>query len=240
MRLGISISVALLAILAAGCATTTVSNREIDDPNAKIARPDRILVYEFATTSTEVHAESALQGKDVAPSTAATPEELDTLRQLSDAVEKELVSKIREMGLNAVRAEGEPDPNVGDIVIHGAFVSMDQGSAVERLVIGFGKGAPELHTMVEGYLMTEQGLRRLGSGEIDAGGTKTPGMALPVAVALLTDNPIGIIVGGGVKAYGELSGSAKIEGAGKRSADEIAKQLRPRFEQEGWIAPSSS
>ncbi len=230
---------ALVLTLAVGCTSTTVSDRQIADPNEKIARPDRILVYEFATTSTELHAESALAGEHDAPSTPPTAEELDSLRKLSSVVERELVSQIREMGLPALQAEGEPAPRVGDLVIRGSFVSMNEGSATERVVIGFGKGAAELHTVVEGYLMTAQGLRRLGSAKVDAGGSKSPGVAVPAVVTLVTANPIGIVVGGGVKAYGELSGSAKVEGAGKRTADEIAKQIRPRFEQQGWIAPVS-
>lgn len=127
-------------------------------------------------------------------------------------------------------------------MIHGTFVSLDEGSETERVVVGFGYGAAELHTVIEGYLMTEQGLRRLGSGKIETGGgARSPGVAIPVVVTLLTANPLGIVVGGGgVKAYGELSGAAKIEGAAKRTADEIATQLRPRFEQQGWLAPAAN
>lgn len=237
LRIRIS-ALPFLLTLAAGCTTTTVSNREIADPNEKVARPDRILVYEFATTSTELHAGSAVATQQSEPVTPQTAEERDTLRELAAVVAQELVSKIREMGLPAL--QGEPAPRVGDRVIKGSFVTMDEGSATERVVVGFGKGAAELHTVVEGYLMTEQGLRRVGSGEVESGGTKSPGVAVPLVVTLVTANPIGIVVGGSVKAYGELSGSAKVEGAGKRTADEIAKQIRPRFEQQGWIAPTAA
>jgi hypothetical protein len=60
------------------------------------------------------------------------------------------------------------------------------------------------------------------------------------AVLRFAEEQLGIVVGGGVKAYGELSGSAKIEGTAKRTTDEVARQLRPRFEQQGWIAPSAN
>jgi hypothetical protein len=46
---------------------------------------------------------------------------------------------------------------------------------------------------------------------------------------------VGLIVGGGAKAYGEYSGSAKIEGRAKAIAKEIADQIRPKFQQQGWI-----
>jgi hypothetical protein len=227
--------------LAAACTTTTVTDRQMADPNEKVARPDRILVYDVAATAADLHADSALVGKHAERSTPPTAEEIAVGRELGAVVTEELVTKIQEMGLTAVRAEGAPPPAVGDLVIHGTFVALDEGSESERIVVGFGYGAAELHTVIEGYLMTEQGLRRLGSGKVESGGgAKSPGVAIPVVVTLLTANPLGIVVGGGVKAYGELSGSATIEGAAKRTADEIAKQLRPRFEQQGWIAPATN
>ena len=38
-------------------------------------------------------------------------------------------------------------------------------------------------------------------------------MAVPLVVAAATANPTGLIIGGAVKAYGEESGSATIEGS---------------------------
>ena len=62
-----------------------------------------------------------------------------------------------------------------------------------------------------------------------------PGVAAPLAVLAATANPIGLVVGGTAKLYGEGSGSDTIEGAAKRTADEIAAQLRPTAEEQGWI-----
>jgi len=83
--------------------------------------------------------------------------------------------------------------------------------------------------------MTVNGPRKLGSGAVDAGGGKGPGGALGVATLLITHNPVGLVVSSGVKAYGEVSGSAKVEGRAKATAKEIADQLKIRFEEQGWI-----
>jgi hypothetical protein len=56
-----------------------------------------------------------------------------------------------------------------------------------------------------------------------------------VVALIATANPAGLIVGGGMKAYGEYSGSAKIEGRAKATAKEIADQIRPKFQEQGWI-----
>jgi hypothetical protein len=54
-----------------------------------------------------------------------------------------------------------------------------------------------MDTVVEGYLMTSQGLLKLGSGTLSSSGGKTPGMVMPAAVAIATGNPIGLTVVGG-------------------------------------------
>ena len=90
-------------------------------------------------------------------------------------------------------------------------------------------------TAVEGYQMTSSGLRLLGSGEVKSEGGKVPGLVLPLAVMAATANPIGLVVGGAVKAAGEIDGSATIEGSAKRTADEIAAQLKEAAEKQGWI-----
>ena len=114
-------------------------------------------------------------------------------------------------------------------------MSIDEGDATKRVAIGFGSGASQLSVAVEGFQVTAQGLRKLGSGNVDAGGGKTPGGAVGVAALIVTGNPVGLIVGGGAKAYGEYSGSSKIEGRAKAIAKEIAYTIRPKFQAQGWI-----
>ena len=88
------------------------------------------------------------------------------------------------MGLPPVRAAGEPGPQPGDALVVGYFASVDEGSATKRVVLGFGSGGAELKTIAKGFLMTEQGLRALGSGEVAAGSGKLPGGAIPLAVTI--------------------------------------------------------
>ena len=51
-----------------------------------------------------------------------------------------------------------------------------------------------------------------------------------------TANPIGLIVVGGTKVYGEASGSNKLLGRTKKTAVEIAEELRIRFQEQGWVS----
>ena len=226
----------LFALVAlAGCASTKVTESR-NYQGLRIARPDRIIVHDFAATVADIPAWSSAASRYAEPSTPPSAEAIKTARQLGTQVADQLVKEIRAMGLPAVLATGQSEPNVGDIVIIGQFGSIDEGSALKRVAIGFGSGGAELTTDVQGYLMTDQGLRELGSREIHSGaGGKTPGVVVPLAVTIATANPIGLIVGGAMKVGGEVTGSSKITGSAKRAAKKIADELRVAFQKQGWI-----
>ena len=221
-------------VLFAGCASTETSNRKIL-VTEKIPRPGHIWVYDFAATPSEIPAESALAGKQSEHSTPQTAEQIETGRQMGVLIATQLVDEIRGMGMLAARASSGTKQQIDDLVIRGYLLSIDEGSATKRVAVGLGSGASELSVAVEGFQVTAQGLRKLGSGNVDASGGKTPGGAVGVAALIITGNPVGLIVGGGVKAYGEYTGSAKIEGRANAIAKEIAEKIKPRFEQQGWI-----
>jgi Domain of unknown function (DUF4410) len=223
----------LALVVVAGCASTEITERERYQ-GAKLARPDRIIVYDFTGNPAEVPPESPFAAQ-LAGAVPPTPEQREVGRKLGAQIAEQLVADLQAMGLPAVQAAGQPAPRVEDIVLRGYFVSLEEGSAGKRVLVGFGSGAAEMRVAVEAYQMTTQGLRPLARGEIRSGGGEMPGMVVPLAVVAATANPIGLVVGGAVKVYGESTGSDTIEGAAKRTADEIAAQLRTAAEEQGWI-----
>ena len=217
-----------------GCASTDVS-QQTPMVNEAIARPNRIWVYDFVASPGDIPADSPIAGQVSAPRKPPTAEQTATGNQLGGLIAKELAADIQAMGLSAVRAGPGSSPQVGDGVIRGYLVSVEGGSAAKRFVIGFGTGKSELDTVVEGYQMTPQGLRKLGSGTLTSSSGKTPGTVMPAAVAIASGSPVGLIVVGGAKIYGEMSGRNALEGRAKATADEIADQLKIRFQDRGWI-----
>jgi hypothetical protein len=163
-----------------------------------------------------------------------TAEEIAAGRQLGVQISTDLVKRIRHMGLPAQLATKQTRLQY-DILLFGYLLSIEEGSATKRMALGFRQGVSELKTAVEAFQATPQGLRKLGFGTVDSSGAKTPGGAVPLAVMLATDNPVGLIVSGTMKVAGEVSGRGTIEGRAGQTAKEIAQVLKSRFEQLGWI-----
>jgi len=225
----------LALVMAVGCASTKVTGRDSKIGTEKIAKPERIYVYPFAATHEDIPSWSTAGNRVDKPSKPPTPEELEVGRELGDLVAKELVTKIEGMGLVALEGSQQSLPQPNDLMIIGYFGALEEGSTAKRLALGFGSGATELTTAVEGYQMTPSGPRLLGSGQLESAGGKTPGLIVPIAILAATANPIGLIVMGGIKAEGEISGRTKIEGSAKRTAETIAEQLEIKFKEQGWI-----
>lgn len=218
MKLFSRIIFCLFVIVAiVGCASSTITSRH-EYEGGKIARPDHIIVYDFAAPPADVPAE-----------------QIATARQVGTEIAKVLVEDIRNMGLPAERGSSQTSPQIGDLVIKGSLLSINEGSTAERVAIGFGSGAAQLKATAAGYLMTEHGLRKLGSGTADTSGGKSPGAALGVVGAIATGNPAGLIISTGMKVYGEEGGSSTIEGRAKDMAKEISKVLQEKFQEQGWI-----
>jgi len=229
-----TLALSLLAVAVfTGCASTSVTGRQ-RYVTEKLPKPGHIVIYDFTADPADVPKDSMFASSASLPP-PPTEEEATLGRQLGSSIATQLILAIQKMGLSAERGVPETKLEVNDIVIRGYLVSMEQGETGARMIVGFGAGGSELKTAVEGYQMTATGLRKIGSATLNSEGSKGPGASLGAAGWLITGSPIGLIASGGMKIYGEASGSAKIEGRAEQTAQEIAEQLKSRFQEEGWI-----
>jgi len=226
----------LLIILATGCASTKVTNQQRVE-TGKLPRPNQIWVYDFAATPADVPSDSAVAQTYTIVTSPQTAEQIQLGRELGAKIADRLVEEIRETGLPVSRAFRAVAQNThpNDIVIRGYLASIEEGSVAGRMAIGFGAGASELRTVVEGLRVTPEGLRLIGSATVEAKGGKGPGAGVGGATWAITGNPAGFIVSSGMKIYGEASGSATVEGRAKSTAKEIGERLKERFKEQGWI-----
>ncbi len=224
-----------LAVLA-GCASSEIKQRQSYAAQERLPRPGRVIVYDIAATAADISPTAAITGYYSRRQSPQTPAEIRVGRKLGAQVAATLVREILNMGMPAQRAGHGPLPQLGDVVITGQFISIDEGDRTKRMIIGFGKGSAELKTHIEGYLVTERGHRLLGTRQVGAKGGKKPGLLVPVIVAAATGNPVGLIVSSAMTFKGEKKkGAETLKGAAKRTAKEIAKELKKIFRSQGWI-----
>ncbi|MFZ0826621.1 MAG: DUF4410 domain-containing protein [Verrucomicrobiia bacterium] len=221
-------------VVITGSAFADITNRVVL-VTGPIPQPAQVWVYNFAATPADVPANSALAGQPDLDTTPQTADQIAEGKKLGAEIAAELVADIQKLGMPAAPATTDTKPQLNDLVLRGYIISIKEGDAKKRFGIGFGEGASELKTAVEGFQMTANGLRKLGSGNVDADGSKKPGTAVGLASLIATHNPAGLIISSGRHVYGEESGSSKLEGRAKDTAKEIADALKQRFQQQGWI-----
>ncbi len=224
-----------ICMMLIGCSSTEITNQDVNIK--KLPKPGTIWVYDFVANPADIPGDSALAGKFTAPAQPLTPEEVQIGQQLGSSIAKHLVQQINSMGLHSEVASTGTTPQIDDIVLKGYIFSLTQGNAAERIFIGFGYGASQLDTMVEGYQMTNDGLRKLGSADLKSVGGQTPGGgATGAASFLIFGNPISLIIGPVVKGVIEMTGGPSVDGRADSTAELISEKLQVLFQEQGWIS----
>jgi hypothetical protein len=166
---------------------------------------------------------------------AQTPVEVELGRQLGRLVAKHLVGNLNQVGIEAQPVASAPVPRIGDAVIRGEFIVMDEGSRIQRLFIGFGAGAADLRTLVEAYQVTATGLRPLGSAEIEAAGGRMPGVLVPIGLGAAFGNVAVSAAIAGISKFAQEAGPETIDAAARRTAGEISRLIIDAYRERGWL-----
>jgi len=199
-----------------------------------LAKPARVFVYDFASTPAAVPSDSAIAGLYQQRTTPQTPEEIELGRRFGARVSARLIEELNKNEIAATAAATGPVPLPGDVVIRGEFISIDEGSRMKRMLIGFGAGAAELKTLVEGYVVTTTGLVPLGSAQVETAGGKMPGMLVPIGAGAAMGNVATSVAISGAANVLQEAGPEGLDAAAKRTAKEIAKVIVKAYEERGW------
>lgn len=223
-------------LIVAGCASSGVTARR-QFAKGPIPKPGRIIVYDFVATPQDIDEGSVISPYVQLRTKPQTPSQKEMGRKLGNLMAGYLVKDILDLGMPAERENTLKPARVDDLIIKGELYSIEEGSRMKRMIIGFGAGSNELRTHVVGYQLTPGGLRRLGEGEFKAAGGKMPGIAVPVVGGAIAGSAaISAAVAGGLNVAQEVDPES-MEGAAKRTAKEITKVLSRVFVREGWIPP---
>ena len=232
----------LALLLIAGCGPTSVERT--GGSYAVVARPDRILVYDFAVTPDEVKLDGGISARakqffEEHQGTSLSAQEIKIGHAVTNAVSIELVKEINGYGLVAERALGWPPPSGKVLQVKGQLVSIDEGNRTERVLIGLGAGRTSVRANVEVYDLTPEGRKLVDSMVADAKSGYKPGMALMMGVGGIAGSLVTSAVVSSVTAAGSEYSWATVDADGKRLAKEVAKNLRQYFVTQGWIAAAS-
>ena len=226
----------LTLMVLAGCAPTDVDTIQGYSGKSLLPRPDRVVVYDFAVSANDVKLNSAIGARLAHLTTGAqeSEEQIKVGRAVAKALSESLVKELEQLGLPVEQASRGTMPTARTVMIHGQFLTIDEGNRLRRMVIGFGVGGTDLRSKVQMYQGTEAAPLLLQEFEVNAESSRKPGMGPMVGVgAAATSAASAAAVSSGVGVATEFDQT--VEGDAKRTAKEVAKPLSQFFAQQGWI-----
>jgi hypothetical protein len=220
----------LAAVLATGCASTQVEQTRRAGP---LAKPDRILVRNFAVTQAEVELDSGFGPSIVrdVQGELTSDEQRQLGRTASNALAEELVARLQDAGLPAKRSAGSVTLTPTTLVIAGRFLTIDEGNQTLRTVVGFGAGASQVRTRAQAWMDGQL----VAEAETDAKSGKKPGAAVTLgAGAAMGTAATAAAVATGTTAISELA-LTSAEADAKRTARELADRIVRAYRERGWL-----
>ncbi len=233
MKFAIAVcSLTLMAILSIGCASGSITSDRIVNARAS-APPDGIVVWDFAVSAEDVARNPALARAVGGEQEPIPAEEHEAALTVAKNISLLLVDDLNERGLTASRGTTGGSPAEGDLIVHGAFVSVDEGSRAKRMLIGFGAGASEVTSHVTVSQVRNGAPLLLEEFEVTADSGSMPGMAVPVGAGAAAGNvATSVVVSGGLSTAREIGGPLGTES--KNTAKQIGERLQTMFTKRGW------
>ena len=198
-----------------------------------LPRPSRIIVYDFAVSEREVTEYQGIMRQQPNVRDAAKRER-QIAAEVKDALAGEMVGGLRGLGFTVERVSRGTAATGTELLVDGHFFTVDEGSPLRRLVVGFGSGSSTVQSQVRVY--QGETTRKLMEFATHADSGKSPGAATTLSA--------GAVAHGGVTA-GRLVASAAVSGVdtyrsevarmGAASGDQVVRYLSEFFARQGWI-----
>lgn len=231
-RLGLVVAIALCV----GCASARVKNVQ-KDRSASLPRPARVVVFDFDSGAADVVVGSSparTARRTVQRAVGLSVNEADLLGEaVADALASRLVADITAIGLPAERAIGVVPPALGDLVVQGQFVRIDEGSRTRPLVVGLGLSTTELRTRVEIFQVTVEGWRPIVQFDTLATGSRLPGAAALIGAGGVASNALPTPVAGSAAVKLEEL-RVSIDADARRTSEQISKKVSELSTAQRW------
>jgi hypothetical protein len=227
-----ALSCALALLFTIACGQTGVRNIKLTQEK-NLPRPSRILVADFAVSEREV---TEYQGIMRQQPTVKDPAERERqiATEVKDALAEQMVDGLRGLGFTVERVSRGTKAAADELQVDGYFFTVDEGSPLRRLVIGFGSGASTVDSQV--YVYEGADSRKLLEFTTHSGSGSLPGAAPLLGT--------GAVAQGGVTA-GMVAVNAAISGVKTYKSDvarmaaasgaQAVRYLSEFFARQGWI-----
>ena len=203
-----------------------------------LARPDRIVVYDFAITEDEVREGQGPVKKMVNEVKGGSEEEREREigRRVAKVLAEELVQGLHDLGFSVERVPRGTPIGAHELLIDGEFLDVDEGNRLRRLVIGFGIGASRVATEVDVY--HGAGRRKLLDFRTHSDSGMMPGAAATMGAGAAVEGGVTVGMAAGAAAMGTVKEyHSEIERMAAHSADQAVAYLSEFFAKQGWIPP---
>jgi hypothetical protein len=234
-----ALAVGLLSLAACGSSHVQTAGPGVATRNA---RPDRIIVQDFAVQPGVVSLDSGIGARVVrAVGNAGTDaDQSETAGKVVAKLSDTLVKELNTMGIPVAFGSATPSlvPTYTSLVVSGNILSIDEGNRTRRNVVGFGVGASKVTAKVDVYIRVPgEAPRLLQSFNADSESGKKPGLAVAGVGAAAGRAATAAAVGVGGSVASETLG-ATVEDDAARMGKEIAVSLKTLFADQGWVASS--
>ena len=228
--LGLTLGLPVMAALALLGCNTVDSAADATMAEQHMERPAAIVVQPFAISPDAAAPASGASGS------AAGDDADQAASRFSESLAGHLVTAISAMGLPAVGTDARLPSSGNVMTLEGTFVSVPGGDSAEPAIVSLANSWPDVVVDVEIYDTSDAGDRLIEDMEFRISET-SPLIPAGEPVGEATE-PQGAS-GTATQAAISPAMQAKLDAAARDGADATAKQLRPFFEDHGWIAPAA-
>jgi len=239
----------LILFLAQGCASVETETYPQGRRGTILAKPDKLLVYDFAVSPGEVTLDDGI-GENVAQTvkgTKGTPKtqmELELGRKVAVALSENLVIELGKYGILAERASAPPSGQGQVLIVKGQFLSIDEGNATQRMVIGFGLGRSVVRAHGQVYEVSPTGSKFLSDFFSEVKSSRKPGMGPMVGVGAVAGRVgTAAAVSGGLSVSSEMADalpfSASLVANVKKMAKDLAERAARFYVKQAWLPPEA-
>jgi hypothetical protein len=231
-----------LTCLAAGCASASVTPQQTAEP-AKPSRPQIIYVRNFAVVAEDVKESHGTisQTERKFSSTSQEQREMDIGHSAAKELSDQLAKDLQALGFTVQEQTGELPANGDVLLVEGQFISVDEGAAGRRVMIGFGVGQSTLDSQVQVYRVSDGSRQKLLEFTTHADSGKLPGTALLMGAGAVAT---GGVTAAGAAASGGIAGGkvylGRVDYLADKTADQVNAYMSHYFAEQGWISPDKA